>query len=139
MIELEMVRRMATKGLVISPFVVAVLWLLGGPRWGISAAIGLGMALANLWLSARLIGGVAERNPALLVPAALASFLLGLVLLTAIAALLQALDVVFFPVTGFTLIGAHLVLVLWEAVGDHAPQSPEQRAEATQRAAKVRS
>jgi hypothetical protein len=32
---------------------------------------------------------------------------------------LQALDLVSFPVTGFTLVGAHLALVLWEAARAH--------------------
>jgi len=43
------------------------------------------------------------------------SFTLGLAILTGIAFLLRTTDAFYFPVTGFTLIGAHLVLVLWEA------------------------
>ncbi len=117
MIERDMVRRMIVRGLVLAPVLVATLWLWRGPRYGWSAAAGLALTLGNLWLSARIIGGVAERSPQLLMPAALATFALGLMLLTGIAFGLQAADLVFFPVTGFVLIGSHLGLVLWEAAG----------------------
>ena len=30
---------------------------------------------------------------------------------------LEAVKIVYFPVTGFVLIGSHMVLVLWEAAG----------------------
>jgi hypothetical protein len=121
MIELGMVRRMARRALFVSPVVIFAVALFALARgedalvWGLSAAVGLTLTLGNLWLSARIIGGVAENNPSLLLFAAMVSFTLGLALLTGIAFLLKATDIVFFPVTGFTLIGAHLVLVLWEA------------------------
>jgi hypothetical protein len=116
-IELKMVGRMTRRALVLTPVLVAVLWVVDGPRWGLSAAAGVAMTLGNLWLSARILGGVAERAPRMLLPAGLATFMLGLFLLTMAALALQALDLVYFPVTGFTLIGCHLGLVLWEAAG----------------------
>jgi hypothetical protein len=116
-IELQMVRRMALRGLLISPLVIAALAAFGGVRYGISAAAGLAMTLLNLWLSGRIIGGVAEKNPELLLPAGLATFTLGLLLLTGIALGLRATDLVYFPVTGLVLVGSHLLLVLWEAAG----------------------
>ena len=121
MIELGMVRRMARRALFLSPVVIAVVALVAAIRgedpleWGVSAAVGLALTLGNLWLAARIIGGVAENNPTLLLPAAMISFMLGLALLTAAAFALKATDFIYFPVTGLTLIGAHLVLVLWEA------------------------
>jgi hypothetical protein len=117
MIELAMVRRMTIKALAAAPLVLAGLWLLGGPRYAWSGAIGLVMTLANLWLAARIIGGVAENNPSLLLVAGLGAFGLGLALLTGMAVLLETRDAVFFPVTGFVLVGGHLILVLWEASG----------------------
>jgi hypothetical protein len=114
-IELRMVRHMLRTGALAAPLVVVPLWILGGPRAGLSGAIGLVMALGNLWLAGRIIGGVAERAPQLLVGAALAAFAVGLGLLTALAFALQSLAIVSFRVTGFVLIGAHLGLVLWEA------------------------
>ncbi len=114
------------RALVLTPVLVAVLWLVDGPKWGLSAAAGVAMTLGNLWLSAAILGGVAERTPKLLLPAALATFMLGLLLLTMVALGLQALDLVYFPVTGFTLIGCHLLLVLWEAAGayNHTASEP---------------
>ncbi len=117
MIELQMVGRMARRGAVLTPALVAILWLAGGPKWGFSAAAGVGMTIGNLWLSARILGGIAERTPQMLLPAGLATFMLGLFLLTMVALGLREADLVYFPVTGFTLIGCHLGLVLWEASG----------------------
>lgn len=123
MIELGMVRRMARRALFVAPLVVvpvAFLALLRGEDavvWALSAAVGLALTIGNLWLSARIIGGVAENDPNLLLPAAMISFALGLGILTGIAFLLETTEFVFFPVIGLTLIGAHLVLVLWEAAG----------------------
>lgn len=110
-----MVSRIAKRGLVVAPVLVATLWIFGGATYAISGAIGLGMTILNLWLSARIIGGVAEKNPKLLLAAGMIAFTLGLAVLTAIALGLQELDIVNFTVTGITLVCSHLVLVLWEA------------------------
>lgn len=117
MIELQMVRRMARRGLSLAPVLVAALWIFGDARWALSGAVGVGMTIGNLWFAARIIGGVAENNPRLLLPAAFTSFVFGLLILTGIALGLRATDVVEFPITGFVLIGSHLGLVLWEAAG----------------------
>jgi hypothetical protein len=114
-IELRMAHRMVIAGTLAAPGVVVALWAFGGAPAALSGAVGVAMALANLWLAARIIGGVAERAPQLLLGAALVAFGAGLALLTALALGLQALDIVSFRVTGFVLIGAHLGLVLWEA------------------------
>ena len=117
MIEQVMVGRMIVRGLVLAPLVIGSLWLVGGAQYGVSAGAGIAMTLLNLYLSARIIGGVAERAPRLLMAAAMIALALGLALLTAAAMALRALDLVYFPVTGFVLIAAHLALVLWEAPG----------------------
>jgi hypothetical protein len=130
-IELEMVRRIMRRAMVVGPIVVVLLAgagaLDGGSsqafEWGLSAAVGLAMTLGNLWLSAALIGGVAERSPQLLLPVGIATFALGLILLTGIAFLLQKVDVITFPVTGFVLIASHLGLVLWDAAGAYGPST----------------
>ncbi len=119
MIELQMVKRMARRGLMLAPILIAALWIAGGPEWALSGAIGLGMTLLNLFISARLIGGVAEKNPLLLMPVAMATYMFGLLILTGIALVLRALEVGYFPVIGITLVGSHLGLVLWEAAGAH--------------------
>jgi hypothetical protein len=115
LIEMQMVVRMAKRALYLAPVLLIALWFFGGPLWAFSGAIGVAMTLGNLWASARIIGGVADNNPTLLLVAAMVAFTLGLALLGAIAYGLQAVDVVDFRVVGFSLIGAHLVLVVWEA------------------------
>lgn len=126
-----MVRRMIVRGLYIAPVLVAALWLVDGGTWAVSGAIGLAMTLLNLALAARIIGGVADKNPKLLLAAGMVAFSVGLALLTGIAFALRAIEFVYFPVTGFTLIGAHMVLVLWEAAGAYkvdtknAPAQPQ--------------
>ncbi len=114
---MRMVAGMVRRGLLLAPLLGGALWLWGGPLYAWSGIAGLGMALLNLWVSARLIGGVADRNPQLLLAVGMGTFVLGLVLVTVIALILNAMDLVFFPVTGVSLVGSHLVLVLWEASG----------------------
>lgn len=121
-----MVRRMAIKGLLVAPAVVAALWIADGAGWALSGAVGLGMTVLNLWLAAKIIGTVAERNPKLLIAAAMVAFATGLALLTLIAVALKATDVVYFPVTGITLVVAHLALVLWEAAPFSVPKKSSQ-------------
>lgn len=123
-----MVHRMMRRGALVAPAVAGVLWLIDGPKWAFSAAIGVVLTLANLWLAAQMIGRVADNNPQLLLFAALMAMTLGLVLLVALALALRALDLVYFPVTGFTLIGAHFLLVLWEAADAYPTQGNTQAA-----------
>jgi hypothetical protein len=110
-----MVYRMARRGALIAPLLVLPFFIWGDAGAGLSAAIGIAMALFNLWLAGRIIGGVAESSPHLLLPAAMMAFALGLAVLAVIAFGLEKLDFVTFKITGLVLIGSHLGLVLWEA------------------------
>jgi hypothetical protein len=110
-----MVGRMIRRGLIVAPLVVLGLWLWGGSEAALSGALGVGVALLNLWLTARVIGGVADTSPQLLLVAALVAFGLSLGLVAGIASAMRSIDAVSFPVAGLTLIATHLGLVLWEA------------------------
>lgn len=123
MVELQMVRRMIVRSLYLAPILTASLWVWNGPDYAFSGLVGLAMTLLNLLLAARVIGGVAEITPRLLLPAAMIAFTLGLAVLTGIAFALRAADLVYFPVTGLTLVGSHLLLVLWESAA--ASKLPE--------------
>ena len=112
-----MVQRMAKRGLVLAGIVAIVLLFLEGPLWAASSLAGAALTIGNLWLAAHIIGGTAEKNPQMLLVVGLATFVLGLLLITAISAVLALTDLIYFPATGFTLIGLHLILVLWEASG----------------------
>jgi hypothetical protein len=61
----------------------------------------------------------------LLLIAAMVAFTLGLALLAGVAFGLQALEIVYFPVVGFTLIGTHMVLVLAEAGSAYPIRKPD--------------
>jgi hypothetical protein len=130
---------MTVRASLLAPFVVAIAGLFGGLDYALSAAVGLALTIANLWISARIIGGVAEHNPQLLVAAAFGAFALGLLLLTAIALALRSAEVIFFPVTGFVLVGSHLLLVLWEAAGAHAKVDTQMHRQSSDATAEPRS
>ena len=110
-----MVTRMAKRAALLAPIVLAALWIFSGPRAALSGAVGIAMALVNLWAAARIIGGVADNNPNLLLIGGMIAFTLGLVILGGVAYFLHTADVVIFPIVGFTLIGTHMLLVLTEA------------------------
>lgn len=129
MIEQQMVGRMLKRALWVAPVVVVALWLIGGSEYGISAIAGLALTVGNLWLSGRILGTVAENSPQLLMPAALMTFALGLALLFGVALGLNKLEFIYFPVTGFVLIGSHLLLVLWEATGAYEHASVDRTAD----------
>ena len=115
MIELQMVKRMIVRGLYLAPGLVLVLWLWNGTEYAFSGAVGLSLTLLNLFIAAQLIGYVAENSPRLLLPAAMVAFTLGLAVVTGISFVLKSSGAIYFPVTGFTLIGTHLLVVIWEA------------------------
>ena len=122
MIELQMVKRMIVRGLYLAPVLVAALWLWNGSEYALSGAVGLGLTLLNLFIAAQLIGYVAENSPRLLLPAAMVAFTLGLAVITGISFVLKSTGTIYFPVTGFTLIGTHLLLVIWEAAAGRDKQ-----------------
>lgn len=131
MIELQMVKRMMGRSLYLAPVLILALWLWNGPGWALSGAVGLGLTLVNLFLAAQVIGRVAENAPRLLLPAAMVAFTLGLAVVTGISFALRTMEVIYFPVTGFTLIGTHLLLVGWEAAGPARVGSPAMQARET--------
>ena len=110
-----MVKRMIVRGLYLAPVLVLALWLWNGSEYAFSGAVGLALTLLNLFIAAQLIGYVAENSPRLLLPAAMVAFTLGLAVVTGISFVLKSSGAIFFPVTGFTLIGTHLIVVIWEA------------------------
>lgn len=115
MIELAMVRRMLTRGMVILVLTAGVLSVVGDPKDSLSGALGVAMALLNLWVAGRIIGGIAENAPHLLMPAALASFVFAALLLTVSGVLLRGNSIVDFKIIGLALVSSHLLLVTWEA------------------------
>lgn len=115
MIEVAIVRSMVRRGLLLSPVAVAVLALLGGTAWAASGAAGLALTLVNLWVAGRVIGGLAENRPDLLLAAAVLAMLVGLGVVGAGLVAVSRVDLLDVKVAGVSLSAAHLLLVGWEA------------------------
>ena len=129
MIELHMVKRMMVRGLYLVPVLVVALWVWNGSEYAFSGLVGLGLTLVNLFLAAQVIGRVADSSPRLLLPAAMVAFTLGLAVVTGVSFVLKSTGIIYFPVTGFSLIGSHLLLVGWEAASSYKG-SPSTRVQA---------
>ncbi len=110
-----MVHRMLRRGALAAPLLVTVLWLVGDRSWAVAGAVGVGLTLLNLWVAGRIIGGIAENAPHLLVAAAMGALIFGMVMLMVTVAVLQRTTAVDLPVAGIALAVSHLVLVAWEA------------------------
>lgn len=115
MIELTMVRRMTRRGLVLALPALAALYLAGGAELAVSAAAGIALTLANLWLAGRVIGGIAENRPDLLVVGGMAALAVGMGLVVGGLIALRAIDFFDLAVSGLVLIATHFVVVVWEA------------------------
>ncbi|MDQ5814799.1 MAG: hypothetical protein M3516_00690 [Actinomycetota bacterium] len=127
MIELEMVRRMIRRGLLFAPLVIGILWAAGGPRYAVSGAAGIALTLANLWLAGRIIGGLAENRPDLLVIGAIVALGAGMGLVVVGLLVLRSIEYIELTVAGIVLIGSHLVVVVWEAAGAFLKIDPEKK------------
>ena len=125
MIELEMVRRMIRRGLLFAPLVTALAWALGGPEYALSAAAGIVLTIVNLWLAGRIIGGLAENRPELLVVGGIAALAAGMGLVIVSLLVLRSVEYLDLTVAGLVLIGSHLGVVLWEAADVFLKIDPE--------------
>jgi len=98
--------------------VLPVLVLAGGLIWGAdgatSAAFAVVLVLANLALSAALLGWAARISLSLLMVAALGGFALRLFLLTAVVWVVKDQAWVDITALGLTLIVTHIGLLVWE-------------------------
>jgi hypothetical protein len=106
----DMVKRM----LPVLPVLVLVAGLIWGPDGAASGAFAVALVLANLALSAALLGWAARISLALLMGAALGGFALRLFLLAAVVWLVKDQPWVDITALGLTLVVTHLGLLIWE-------------------------
>ena len=114
-VEAQVVADMARRALPAFPVVVLVAGLFWGVHGALSAAFAVALAVANLVLSAVLLGRAARISLALLMAAALGGFLLRLVLLTAAVWAVADQPWVEIVPLALTLIVTHLGMLVWEA------------------------
>lgn len=113
-VEAQVAADMARRVLPVLPVLVLVAGLVWGLDGAASAAFAVALVLANLALSAALLGWAARISLALLMAAALGGFVIRLFLLTAVVWLVKDQPWVDITALGFTLIVTHLGLLIWE-------------------------
>jgi hypothetical protein len=113
-VEAELAVDMARRMLPLLPVVVIVAGLIWGVDGGLSAGFAVVLVLANLALSAALLGRAARISLALLMAAALGGFVLRLVLLAAVVWAVKDQSWVEMLPLGLTLVVTHLGLLIWE-------------------------
>ena len=113
-VEAQIVADMARRALPALPVLLLLAGLLWGTDGALSAAFAVALAVANLVLSAVLLGRAARISLPLLMAAALGGFLLRLVLLTAVVWAVADQPWVEMLPLGLTLIVTHLGMLIWE-------------------------
>lgn len=113
-VEAEIVADMARRALPAFPVLILVAGLVWGVDGALSAAFAVGLAVANLVVSAVLLGRAARISLPLLMAAALGGFILRLVLLTAAVWAVADQPWVEMVPLGLTLVVTHLGMLIWE-------------------------
>ena len=113
-VEGEVAADMARRMLPVLPVLVLVAGLAWGVDGAFSGAFAIALVLANLALSAALLGWAARISLSLLMVAALGGFALRLFVLTAVVWVVKDESWVDITALGFTLVVTHLGLLIWE-------------------------
>lgn len=114
-VERQIAFDMARRGALVAPLFVVAGTLLWGWHGAVSAAFGLGLAVANLLLAAAIMSWAARISLVALAAAALGGYLVRLGLLTAaVFAVRHQAWVSWIPLS-MTLVVTHLGLLIWES------------------------
>ena len=139
MIELAIVQHMIKRGALLAPILIVVLLAVEGLDAAGAGAIGLGLALLLLWISGRIIGGLAENRPDLLIVGAMVAMAVSLAGAGVALVVLERVDFVDFRVAAITLVTSYLVLIIWEAADKFLKLPPQQDNGSESRAKTTRS
>jgi hypothetical protein len=113
-VERDIALDLVKHGLLIAPVVILVAGLVSGWDGTISAAIALGIVCLNFALAALSVGWAAKISPVMVGGVALGGYVVRLGLILVALVLLRHESWIVLPWLGFTLVGAHLVLLFWE-------------------------
>jgi hypothetical protein len=113
-IESRIAHDIARHALIVAPIAIIGVGIWRGIPAGAAVALALALVVGNFIAAAWVLGWVARTSPDLLMGAAMMSFLVRLVLITAIGVGIKELDVVDFQVFCITLIASYLGLLFWE-------------------------
>jgi hypothetical protein len=113
-VERDIALDLVKHGLLIAPVVILVAGLVSGWDGTASAAIALGIVCLNFALAALSVGWAAKISPEMVGGVALGGYVVRLGLILCALVLLRHMSWIVLPWLGFTLVGAHLVLLFWE-------------------------
>jgi hypothetical protein len=113
-VERELARDMVVRALPALPVVVAVAGVARGLDGAASAAFAIAIVLANLALSAALLGWAARISPYVLMGTALGGFILRMALVGVVLFAVQDQRWVDLPVLAITVLVTHLGMLFWE-------------------------
>jgi hypothetical protein len=114
-VEFELMGHMVRRGLWLTPVVVLIAVVIGGLGAFPGAVLGIGLAIANLWFGGRILGGLAENRPDLLLPGAIVVLAVAFGATIGALTALKQVDFIAFPMTAIIFAGSHFTLVIWEA------------------------
>jgi hypothetical protein len=113
-VERDIALDLVKHGLLIAPVVILVAGLVSGWDGTASAAIALAIVCLNFTLAAVSVGWAAKISPVMVGGVALGGYVVRLGLILVALVLLRHVSWIVLPWLGFTLVGAHLVLLFWE-------------------------
>ncbi len=113
-VERDIALDLVKHGLLLAPVVILVAGLVSGWDGTASAAIALGIVCLNFTLAALSVGWAAKISPVMVGGVALGGYVVRLGLILGALVLLRHVSWIVLPWLGFTLVGAHLVLLFWE-------------------------
>lgn len=113
-IESRIAHDLARHALIVAPIAIVAVGVWRGVPAGAAVALAFALVVANFLGAAWVLGWVARTSPELLMGAAMMSFLVRLVLITAIGVGIKELDIVDWQVFCITLVASYLGLLFWE-------------------------
>jgi hypothetical protein len=105
---------MAKRALPLAPFIILVAGLLQGSDGVWTAMLAIAVVVANLLLSAFMLSWAARISPTALMGAALAGFIVRMLLVTGVVLAVRHQPWIDLPTLAVTILGTHLALLFWE-------------------------
>ena len=112
--EVDVSRDMIRRGLIVTPLIVGICWLIWGTDGAISSAYAIALVLVNFAVAAGLIAVTARISLALLMGSILFGYLARLGLIFLAVFLVRDASWISLPALGATIIVTHLGLLVWE-------------------------
>ena len=113
-VERDIALDLVKHGLLIAPVIILVAGLVSGWDGTLSAGIALAIVCLNFTFAALSVGWAAKISPTMVGGVALGGYVIRLGLILVALVLLRHESWIVLPWLGFTLVGAHLVLLFWE-------------------------